>query len=69
MQVGDDVRIAIFTREHHSRISGQKLLKPEDQHRDEDKRRDDLRDAADEVREHGYALSGWQCAKGLARLW
>ena len=43
-QVRDDVGIAVLAGEHDSRIAGQELLQPEDQHRDEQQRRDDRRE-------------------------
>ena len=48
-QVRDDGRVAVLAGQHDRGIARQQLLQAEDQHRDEDERRDDRRDAADEV--------------------
>jgi hypothetical protein len=56
VQVGDDVRVALLAGEDDRRIAGQQLLQPEDQHRDEDQRRQDRRDALDEELDHGEPI-------------
>ena len=56
VQVGDDVRVALLAGEDHRRIAGQQLLQPEDQHRDEDQRRQDRRDALDEELDHASLI-------------
>ena len=53
-QVRDDGRIAILAGEHDGGIARQQLLQAEDQHRHEDERRNDRRDAADEEGEQAW---------------
>src|SRR5207253_5959579 len=52
VQMRNDGRIAVLTGKNHRGIAGQELLQPEDQERDEEERRNDRREALDEVVEH-----------------
>ncbi len=57
VQVGDHGRVLLLAGEDLRRVAGQQLLQPEDQHRHEDQRRHDLRQALGQVLEHRRALA------------
>jgi hypothetical protein len=52
-KVGDDIGVLLLAGEHDGRITGQQLLQPEDQHRHEQQRRQDRRNAPDQVSGQG----------------
>jgi hypothetical protein len=56
-QVRDHARVLLLAGEDLGRVARQQLLQTEDQHRDEDQRRDDLRQALEEELEHGGILA------------
>jgi hypothetical protein len=51
-EIADCFRIALLSRHRDRGIAGQQLLQPEDQDRDEEQRRDDLRQAAQQEAPH-----------------
>src|SRR5438105_12761404 len=51
-QERDHVRVAVLAGERDRRIAGKELLQPEDQDRDEEQRRDDQRQALQQVVQH-----------------
>ena len=51
-QVLDGFRVAVLAGEGDRRVAGKELLQPEDQDRDEEQRRDDLRQAPQQVLQH-----------------
>jgi hypothetical protein len=52
VQIGDDLGVLVLAGERQRRVAGQELLQAEDQDRDEEQRRDDDRDAAQEIAQH-----------------
>src|SRR5467141_2635889 len=52
VQMRDDRRIAVLACEDHCRVARQELLQAEDQHRYEEERRNDRREAMEQVVQH-----------------
>jgi hypothetical protein len=51
-QVCDDIGVAILAGQHDGRIAGEQLLQPVDQHRDEEQRRNNRREALEQKAGH-----------------